>query len=130
MQPGIVASFASYIIRFQLSEAVLPGWVQLVMDGPAVRHEIERRAASSAGQYNLSLQKLGSIEIPVIAIEDQLTATRRIEAIEADLRRLGNDLDVLRRRAEQLRRAVLAAAFSGKLTGRRTDDEHIEELAQ
>jgi hypothetical protein len=29
-----------------------------------------------------------------------------------------------------MRRALLSAAFSGKLTGRRTEDEDFEELAQ
>lgn len=53
--------------------------------------------------------------------------------------RLGSQLDALalldrsieraRARGAALRRAVLSAAFEGKLTGRHTDAEVIEEMA-
>lgn len=130
VQPGIDASFASYLIRFRLSETVLPEWVQIVMEGPQARREIELRAASSAGQYNLSLQKLGNIEIPVVPIDQQSAAVQQTWSLEGNLRRLHNQLDTVAGRTSRLRRAVLAAAFSGKLTGRRTDDEVVEELAE
>ncbi len=59
VQEGIEAAFASYLIRFQFDPAkVEPAWVHLMMSSPDVRRGIEELAASSAGQYNLSLAKL------------------------------------------------------------------------
>lgn len=44
-------------------------------------------------------------------------------------RRLAREAELVAYRAESLRRATLTAAFEGKLTGRHTDQELIEEVA-
>ena len=55
----------------------------------------------------------------VRSIEHQLDACTRLE----------NETHMQEQRSVQLRRALLAAAFSGRLTGRSTDTEVVEELA-
>lgn len=51
--------FASYLIRLRIvpNSATL-GWVALLWESPVVRQWIEARAATSAGQYNISLSVL------------------------------------------------------------------------
>ena len=54
---------------------------------------------------------------------------KRSEEADELVRRLRMQLWAAERRELALRRAVLAAAFEGKLTGRHTDAEVIEEIA-
>jgi hypothetical protein len=46
-----------------------------------------------------------------------------------DAARLGDQVGLLKLRNRALRRALLDAAFSGRLTGRTTDMEIVEEMA-
>lgn len=131
VQADMNAAFASYLIRYQFRPStVLPEWVYYALESPGIRVKLESLAASSAGQHNLSVGKLDSLEIPCPDLETQARAVDRLGDIERGRHRLARTLIIVESRAEALRRAVLAAAFSGKLTGRYTDDEVIEELAQ
>ncbi|MFJ6044502.1 restriction endonuclease subunit S [Brachybacterium paraconglomeratum] len=129
-QRGIKASFASYLIRYQLDpERVEASWVHYMMRRPQARAEIERLASSSAGQLNLSLAKLDKVRVP---LPDLPTQRQLIAAYEASLdgpRRLIESSERAGRQAARLRRALLTAAFSGKLTGMDIDDERVEEMA-
>lgn len=110
---SVEAAFASYLIRFQLdSTRVRPRWVSLMTQSTAVRRAIESGAASSAGQYNLNLKTLKSLEIPLppIAIQDEYLDT---------LADLGEDFTRARwaaesgcNRSSSLRRSLLHAAFT------------------
>lgn len=129
-QRGIKASFASYLIRYQLDpERVEASWVHYMMRRSQARAEIERLASSSAGQLNLSLAKLDKVRVP---LPDLPTQRQLIAAYEASLdgpRRLIESSERAGRQAARLRRALLTAAFSGKLTGMDIDDERVEEMA-
>ncbi|WP_448256077.1 restriction endonuclease subunit S [Microbacterium aurum] len=130
VQAGISASFASYLIRFQLDPTqVIPDWVHLMLSTPDVRRAIETRAASSAGQYNLSLAKLNTLSLPLPTIDEQATILSEMEALDATTIRLAATLRQAHHRAASLRRALLTAAFSGKLAGAASDSDRIEELA-
>jgi type I restriction enzyme S subunit len=129
VQEGIEAAFASYLIRYRLDiTRVLPEWVRLVMNSPALRVQLEALAASSAGQYNLSLGKLDKLPIRVPPIEEQRRVVEDVSEAVASFRRLDGGIDEADRRGSVLRRALLQAAFSGRLTGSSTDTEIIEEL--
>lgn len=124
-------AFASYLIRYQLDpHRVAPDWAQLALSAPAARRQIERAAASSAGQYNLSVAKLDSIKIPCPALDDQLHGAQKLRELDAEVRRAEALIRSSSARGAALRRAVLAAAFSGRLTGRSRDAEIIEEVAE
>jgi type I restriction enzyme S subunit len=130
VQEGVKAAFASYLIRFRLDEErIVPEWVHLVLQAPSLRAKIESLAASSAGQYNLGLKKLESLELPVPTIEDQRAVVAEAAAFTSDLARFGDALKAQRRRSDALRRALLTAAFSGRLTGVRDVSEAAEEMA-
>lgn len=112
------AAFASYLIRYRLRpEVVRPHWVHAMLSSPQLRRQIERLAASSAGQHNLSLGKLGSLPIPLPSLPEQDRLLDKFSSLEADRNRLTTAIASTRSRSAVLRRAVLAAAFSGRLTG-------------
>jgi type I restriction enzyme, S subunit len=77
----------------------------------------------------LSAARLKDVEFPIPPIEEQRriidVASQRLDAVKA----LSGHVGIVERRSGVMRRAVLAAAFEGKLTGRQTDTEVIEELA-
>lgn len=73
VQGGVDAAFASYLIRYQLRlDRVIPEWAQAMLRSPQVRFKIEKLAASSAGQHNLSLGKLNPLELPVPSLGNDL----------------------------------------------------------
>lgn len=130
VQRGIDAAFASYLIRYRLDRTrALPEWVRLVFASPASRARLEALAASSAGQYNLSLSKLDRLPVPLPSIQQQQHAVRRVDDIVAEIRQLGRAARVAAARANGLRRALLEAAFSGRLPGSAGDGEMVEEMA-
>ena len=130
VQSGIEAAFASYLIRYRFDPTrVVPEWIHLMLDRPEARRRLEELAASSAGQYNLGLKKLDGVEVPLPSIDEQ---QRRIEAYSGVAQRAGllsSTLNASRRRSGVLRQALLAAAFSGRLTGRSSDLDFAEEFA-
>jgi type I restriction enzyme S subunit len=107
---------ASYLIRFRLAgNAPLWRWVSLIWSAPALRHRIQSMAATSAGQYNVSLSALARLPVRV-PVEQDLPA--HLEALERDL----GALDALEAeiasamvREGALRRGILHQAFSGRL---------------
>lgn len=130
VQPGVEASFASYLIRYQVdTDRVDPRWVRLMLDRPVTRERLERLAASTAGQYNLSLGKLNSTSVPVPSRDEQHRLLAEFALFADGLDAMGAELQRTAARSSSLRRALLAAAFSGRLTGRSSDIDLIEEEA-
>ena len=130
VQPNITASFASYLIRFRMDPSrVRPEWARVMFGTPSVRRVLEAMAASSAGQYNLGLKKLNGVMIPLPPIQDQDRLLAVFDEQEWALGSLTRSLAAGNAKAQSLRRSLLAAAFSGRLTGRSTDIEMVEEMA-
>ncbi|MEJ7787108.1 MAG: hypothetical protein WKF96_20085 [Solirubrobacteraceae bacterium] len=129
VQDGIDAAFASYLIRYRLREdLVRPRWLQAMLTTPQVRRTIEPLAASSAGQHNLSLAKLNPLELPVPSLERQDAGLSRLHELEEQLASLRSDVDRGRSHSAALRRSLLAAAFSGRLTGAGADRSEAGEM--
>lgn len=111
------AAFASYLIRYRLRQDIVrPAWVQAMLTTPQLRSHIESLAASSAGQHNLSLGKLGPLPIPTPSISEQDRLLDKMRSLDEERRRLMAALERARSRSSTLRRSLLAAAFSGRLT--------------
>ncbi|SCE97719.1 restriction endonuclease subunit S [Micromonospora chokoriensis] len=74
--------YASYLIRARLrSGKVLPVFVQEYLRTSAGRSALRERCKTSAGQYNLNVEGLGSIPIPTPPIEMQRAFVERIAAV-------------------------------------------------
>lgn len=124
-------AFASYLIRYRLDTTrILPEWAMSAFESPRVREALEAAAASSAGQHNLSLAKLDAIEIPCPDLASQSEILGQLAVLTAHSERLQRAIGMRADRGTSLRRAVLAAAFEGKLTGRQSDLNVVEEIVR
>lgn len=116
---GLRSSFASYLIRFELDRSrISPEWALAVLRCSSVRSRIEEIAASSAGQYNLSLGKLGALEFPLPPLARQAELVKRLASLDAEIAAARRTVVDAEARGQSLRRAMLRAAFSGRLTDR------------
>lgn len=107
---------ASYLIRFRLSGGPpLWSWLCLAWRAPALRRQLESMAATSAGQYNLSLRSLANLQVPIpphnVLPEMVLDLEGRLSAV-GELR-----LEITRglKRAAKLRDAAMSQALFGRL---------------
>ncbi|GAB3587722.1 restriction endonuclease subunit S [Calidifontibacter terrae] len=105
-------------------------WLWRTLQSPSVREQISRLATGTKDSMrNISQTSLLSVEVPEASPEAQRRAVVEYDALEEKSMQLESEADRLAARQNSLRRAILAAAFSGKLTGHRSDDEVVEELA-
>ena len=122
-------AFTNSILRFRALPTVLPEFALLVFRRHMHAGRFTREARITTNIAHLSASRLKPIEFPIPPLREQehlVTQSReRLQQVST----LGSEVASHRTRMAALRRAVLAAAFSGKLTGRRTDDDVIEELA-
>jgi len=121
--------FASYLIRMRpLREIVVPRYLVLATSAPLLRGEIEARAATSAGQYNVSLTALRSLPIPLPPLPEQRRIVRETDRHLSILDNLEQTVTTALERAQQLRHSVLAGAFGGKLVPQDPSDEPASVL--
>jgi type I restriction enzyme S subunit len=128
VREAIDGAFASYLIRFRLVPAVDPDWVALVISSPLWRRHLEFRAASSAGQYNLSTRILAPLGIPIPPKDEQQAILAQVRQSVESIDRLDKALKVSQPRSNHLRRALLAEALSGRLVDQDSGDEPAAEL--
>ncbi|HEU0022960.1 MAG TPA: restriction endonuclease subunit S [Dehalococcoidia bacterium] len=109
-------AFASYLIRLRLDQSqVLPGYFHAFLSAPIGRDQIEARARSTAGQFNLNLEILRGLQLPVAPIAEQQEIVRRVEALFALADVIEQRVAAGTARAEKLPQAILAKAFRGEL---------------
>lgn len=108
---------------------LMPEFLDLVWNSRATRDQVERVARTSAGIYKVNQSQLEAIRLPVPGIELQRKMLGSIMEVRATRDATLQAIDKIARRSSALRRAVLAVAFEGKLTGRQSDTEVIEEMA-
>lgn len=97
-----------------LEDPDLRSWVRMVLDA---NYDALRRLAAGGVQPNLNLSLVRAIEVPIPdegVREKQLAWMAEIDAASVRLKR---SLEIASVRRARLRNAVLAAAFSGRLTG-------------
>lgn len=109
----IAATINQACAAVQLHDPALGPWIRLVLDANYSRL---RRLAAGGVQPNLNLSIVRGIEVPIpdSSVRAALLA-QRDEMDEAN-KRLLLELAAARRRAANLRHALLVAAFSGGLT--------------
>jgi type I restriction enzyme S subunit len=123
-------AFASYLIRARPTAALDPKWAALALSSPRLRLEIESRAASTAGQYNLNLKALRSLRVPLPPLDEQRRIVGRVEEQLSAINALRAAIARAHRRSASLRRAVLERAFHGELVPQDTSDEPASTLLE
>ena len=110
--------FASYLIRGRMrTELVRPAFAQAFLSSHEGRRRLREQARTSAGQYNVNIEGLSSIRVPMphldlqVRFEGLCQSVRGIVALQTEA--LGQ--------ANATFRCVLARAFSAGPKGARTD---------
>lgn len=125
--PDAVA-YPDTLIRVRPDLACLDSeFLDTVWNSRVVRRQIEARVRTTAGIYKVNQKSLGSVLLPVPTLERQREFVAEVTAHNEVTDRTARSVMEARTRSVALRRAVLAAAFSGRLTGASSDSEVIEE---
>jgi type I restriction enzyme S subunit len=104
--------YASYLIRARLRvEKVLPLFVQHFLAGPEGRRALRARAKTSAGQFNINTEGLGTLPIPVPPLPLQEEFAKRV----TEIRELEAKQAASRERLGALFQSMLHRAFRGEL---------------
>lgn len=120
----------NHLIRVRATEALMPEYLELVWNAPSTSAQIRQVASTTSGLYTLSTKKVASITVPVPSLELQKGLVQRAqqelglaERAAVDARRVGELV-------ESLRRSVLAAATTGRLSPQDPSDEPAAAVLQ
>nr|WP_306238752.1 hypothetical protein [Ornithinimicrobium sp. HY1745] len=128
VRPRLLLSDKS--LRVTPKPDVCPEWLWRALQAPSARRQISSLATGTKDSMrNISQASLRAVRLPSLSLDAQEAALRGFSEIEMETTRLTQSISRQQARSTRLRRALLAAAFAGKLTGRHTDIEVIEELA-
>jgi len=116
-------------IRVRLNPALVePRYLALIWDSRLLRSQIESKARTTAGIHKINQADLRSLLLPLPQLADQIALVHGADELSKGRVRLEASLDLAATRARSLRRALLQAAFSSRLT-RGAADRGIEERA-
>lgn len=106
-----------------------PEWLVAVLSAPGTRRQISAVATgTSDSMRNISQQNLLNVHVPRTPPAEQGAIIQRFSSVRTTVRRMEVELERGVGRSQSLRRALLDAAFSGRLTGRPSELGRIEEL--
>ena len=106
-------SYASYLIRFRLFDSpTLFDWVGTIWDVSFLRAWVEQRAATSAGQHNISMSVLSTMPVPLPPLAEQMRIVAEVERRLSVVEEIENIVAAGLRRAKSLRQSILQCAFA------------------
>jgi type I restriction enzyme S subunit len=104
-------------LRVSPADGVRPEWLWRALQAPSARRQISALATGTKDSMrNISQASLMRVRVPRATPQEQAATVGAYAEIAAALDRLRTELDSTRRRSTGLRRSLLAAAFSGRLT--------------
>ncbi len=123
--------FASYLLRLRFVQTkTIPSWVSSFLASSVGRRWIEGRAASSAGQHNISLSTLLSLPIPLPPLKEQDICLEELEMQFHSIERQVQSTDFGLKQSAAQRKNILKAAFSGQLVPQDPNDEPASVLLE
>lgn len=108
VRPRDPSSVDSEFVALMLTEAIRSGRLSRLFTGTTIKH--------------LPQDKLRTITLPIPSIAEQRKVVSAWAAMQTGVERLGRELVEADLRAEGLRKAVLAATFTGQLSSPSTSD--------
>ena len=124
-------AFASYLLRFRFWEKrILPLWFHTFASSEYGRSFIEGRAASSAGQHNVSLRLIHSMTLALPPLPEQHRIVAEVERHLSVIQKAEAVVDASLKRAERLRQSILKQAFAGQLVPQDPYDEPASVLLE
>jgi type I restriction enzyme S subunit len=118
----------NHLIRVRPLDGLLPEYLEAVWNSPANRAILTEVSSSSSGLHTLSVSKLKQISIPMPTIERQQELVAAVTKVREARGRLANAISAATARRNALRRSLLAAAFSGRLTGASSGLSDVEDM--
>lgn len=118
----------NHLIRVRPFDVVLPEYLEAVWNSPQNRAKLTNVASSSSGLHTLSVSKLKQLSIPVPSIGRQHELVAAVSEVREAGRRLSGSIATAVARKGALQRSLLAAAFSGRLTGAPSEPPPAEAL--
>jgi len=122
-------AFTNTLIRFQANDGVLPEFALLVFRRHMHAGRFAQESRITTNIAHLSASRLKPIEFPIPPLDEQKQLAGLAEQQLGDASRLGDQVHLLKLKSKVLRRALLGAAFSGRLAGKSIDMEMVEEMA-
>ncbi|NML90436.1 hypothetical protein HHL26_15385 [Sphingobium sp. TB-6] len=105
-------AYASYLIRARPNPKLLNSWfLQAYLSHPQGKRALKERSKTSAGQFNINTEGLGSIPMPKVHIERQMEFEKAITSLDPVI----SSLSVADRCFETLFRSLQHRAFRGEL---------------
>lgn len=115
--------------RIRITPSVNTAFVWGVLNAPSTRRMVGTKI-KGVGRPRLTLSELRQVPVPLPGrAEQDRRAVHLVEELER-ISRLDTQIAIAQRRAEMLRSAILAAAFSGKLVSQNADDEPAAMLLE
>jgi type I restriction enzyme S subunit len=123
--------FASYLIRYRLvNPETFQKWVITLWHNHHVRSLIEKKAATSAGQYNINIGILDNVPIPIPPLAEENRIINEIDTRITISAKLEKIIEDCLKRSEILRQAILSKAFKGQLVPQDPNDEPAEKFLE
>ncbi|MEL5849216.1 MAG: DUF559 domain-containing protein [Candidatus Igneacidithiobacillus chanchocoensis] len=123
--------FASYLLRLRCTEVTcVHRWILAVLTAPTGRQWLEARAASSAGQHNISLSTLLTMPLPLPPLVEQIRALTEVEYRHDSIKSQEVALEFSLKQSVAQRQNILRAAFAGQLVPQDPYDEPASVLLE
>jgi len=121
--------FASYLLRLRSVETCfVHRWISAFLASIHGRKWIEVRAASSAGQHNISLSTLLTMPVVLPPIAEQEESLKSLEVILDNVLKQEQSIEISLKQSAAQRKNILKAAFSGQLVPQDPHDEPASVL--
>ena len=129
--PDDWAIYPDLLIRLRANEErVVSGYLCAAMRSERAHRQMRSKAKGLAGSMpKIDQAGIGATTVPVPDMDTQQALLLRLSEVQSVRERTTEAATAAGSRAQVLRNALLVAAFSGRLTGRTSDMEMVEEMA-
>lgn len=121
-------AYASFLIRIQLLESVVPNYLVMYLNSTDARMQMFKKAKSSAGINNINSKELGAILINLPSFSEQAEIVRILDNLLAKEQQAKEAAEGVLEQIDLIKKAILARAFRGELGTNDPSEESAVEL--